>query len=422
MCVSRSLRIQGVSCFVVCGNGPMIPSAPGTPILCTCSMRVCVLCAHWQAGVRSAIPAVVAFTIASTGPVVSILAQPAPQCGLPNALFTLQARWSPNNGSAVASGDSVGAIAPAAQFEVLLPTATTWMSVCAAASAGAVLSSDACVGNGSCTGAGCNYTYTVPAGRSGQYTLQFRATVAGASGAVVPVSWSYVVCTAEYVTRPGVCHPHATVHAHRPSLSLSLALSLTLSHSLSLTLTLALTLALTLFVALLTRAFRSFPVALQAICDSGPRRKLCSDVLTLSRGTVHVCRNAPTRQVTAPPPFLLNCVLLAAHVMLRQGGNCFPANSDVTLQDSIVAQQGWWAADNSDGLTFYECPIQSVRCPLSCPLSGGCVIQAWNCVTLVARGRMYPERGLPSSWCVVDLLCDVAAVLSGVFTRQRRER
>ena len=43
-----------------------------------------------QGGLVSALPAVIAFTVASTGPVVSVLAQPAQQCGRRTVAFVLQ--------------------------------------------------------------------------------------------------------------------------------------------------------------------------------------------------------------------------------------------------------------------------------------------------------------------------------------------
>ena len=43
------------------------------------------------------------------------------------------------------------------------------------------------------------------------------------------------------------------------------------------------------------------------------------------------------------------------------GGDCSVA--DLTLQEDIVAQSGFWAPPDSDGSMFYKCPIPAACLP-----------------------------------------------------------
>ena len=70
-------------------------------------------------------------------------------------------------------------------WQVQPPGASAWQPVCGDATGNC---------NGTCSGASCTYTFTLPTLLSAQYTLQLRAVLTGANGDPTPVSWSFLRC------------------------------------------------------------------------------------------------------------------------------------------------------------------------------------------------------------------------------------
>ena len=130
------------------------------------------------------LPTTFSWTVASTGPVVSLLRQPASSVGVSTVAFELEALWASTSNSSLA-----GAVVPSATFQVQLPGSNTWTPLCSDVNG-------TC--GGACTGSGCNYSYTLPSAKAASYTLQFRAMLSGASGDPTAASWSYVLCDSSH--------------------------------------------------------------------------------------------------------------------------------------------------------------------------------------------------------------------------------
>ena len=130
------------------------------------------------------VPTTFSWTVASTGPVVTLLRQPAASMGVSDVVFELQARWPIASNSTLA-----GAAVPAATFQVQLPGSSSWIPMCSDLNG-------TC--DGTCTGGGCNYSYTLPSGKAAAYTVQFRAALSGAAGDPIAASFSYVQCDSSH--------------------------------------------------------------------------------------------------------------------------------------------------------------------------------------------------------------------------------
>ena len=132
------------------------------------------------------VPTTFSWTVASTGPVVDLLRQPAASVGVSTVVFELRALWSHMSESSPTLADAAVA---AATFQVQLPGSTSWTPLCSDVNG-------TC--GGTCTGAGCNYSYSLPSGKAAAYTLQFRATLSGAAGDPTAASFSYVQCDSSH--------------------------------------------------------------------------------------------------------------------------------------------------------------------------------------------------------------------------------
>ena len=104
--------------------------------------------------------------------------------GVSDVVFELQARWPIASNSTLA-----GAAVPAATFQVQLPGSSSWIPMCSDLNG-------TC--GGTCTGGGCNYSYTLPSGKAAAYTVQFRAALSGAAGDPTAASFSYVQCDSSH--------------------------------------------------------------------------------------------------------------------------------------------------------------------------------------------------------------------------------
>ena len=179
------------------------------PSLCLCRFIVCRLLLLPASLVS--VPTTFSWTVASSGPVVDIVRQPAPSVGVSVVVFELRAVWASTTNSSLA-----GAVVSAATFQVQLPGSSSWTSMCSytdtpgaavpanTTATAAATATDGGGGpcSGSCTGAGCNYSYALPSSKAAAYTIQFRATLSGAAGDASAASWSYqTAATTRTLTR-----------------------------------------------------------------------------------------------------------------------------------------------------------------------------------------------------------------------------
>ena len=140
-----------------------------------------------QAGFVSP-PTAFTWTVASTGPVVAVVRQPAATCGLQTVTFVLQALWSTGSGNS----SLAGTVVTGASFQVQVPGAAVFATVPRCRDGSDVCNAaDVVCGDGA-----CQYTYTVTSAKSATYTIQFQAVNSGATGAATAVSWSFLRCAA----------------------------------------------------------------------------------------------------------------------------------------------------------------------------------------------------------------------------------